>query len=257
MGQQAKQVMQLKHKKKSSFFKGDFLGGGDKSRCSGVTWRHWCDSHGKCFLSLTVCFPFDAKWGFRSHWTSDTRMYISQDFSDPVFMFAKPKLQDRKKGLCLHWIPWPACWWELAHTSRWSLWVLSNSRYCTIPWFHSLPSLQIDAIMWIQPRFKGLSKIPTSFSGLQTQGCKCTSTLLFFFLTRSLDFVVHQHWRQEADCWGWLQHWCCWLQGLNCDDEKKTKKSPSLKTWVGITFVLGPAPLPPPWMLHKMCSGEG
>lgn len=68
---------------------------------------------------------------------------------------------------------------------------------------------------------------------------------------------VHQRQRQEADCWGWLRCQCCWLQGLNCDDEKKTKKSLSLKTLLegGHYFrgelVPGPAPLPPWWILHK------
>lgn len=68
---------------------------------------------------------------------------------------------------------------------------------------------------------------------------------------------VHQRQRQEADCWGWLRCQCCWLQGLNCDDEKKTKKSLSLKTLLegGHYFcgglVPGPAALPPWWILHK------
>lgn len=115
---------------------------------------------------------------------------------------------------------------------------------------------------------KASARYQLSSRALKIRGCECASTIssfCYFFLKKwSISLLtpwylprVHQRQRQEADCWGWLRCRCCWLQGLNCDDEKKTKKSLSLKTLLegGHYFcgglVPGPAALPPWWILHK------
>lgn len=190
---------------------------------------------------------------------------------------AKPKLQDRSRGLCLDLIAWPA--WDRPHSKCWmevlfQQWLgcssaahipsrlhscisclllpqsspsadgsqhtplddlCESSPALDIVWFHDLTALTHCKHM-LFCKFRLASKASARYQ-LPSQGPKPRSVnalpLSYFFLTKSLDFVVHQRWRQEADCWGWLQHRCCWLQGLNYDDEKKTRKSPSLKNLWG------------------------